>query len=1271
MARGTAAPRRGRFVRVLCWCGLGAAGLVALSLGGALWLLGHLDHPGLKARIQALALEHAQLALDYDALAVSPFEGVHARGLRILQPARFRGVAQEFLRIGALDVDASLVSIPLRGIDIAALRVRDVDVTLVRDARDGADTLGTLFPPDPQAAAEPATPLSHTLATLPEVALRHIDVTGVRGRMIETRPLGPTREQTLASLRLSGALHGKPHSLQGTRLQLEGAPRVRIEVRDGELKQVAELGLTLGVRADAARALSLETACDLHEQNLSATWTGSPELVRAKVRVTFDERGGRTLVAVPELLLVGAMASAAGEVTVFDEPPARVVGNGRVAIDVKQLPLRVEGVTLDALTLMLEAKQLALQADRIGGTVSFQGGVKQAGLARDGQSAALSDVRLSGRGTFDAPSGQFRATADVRQLALDAPDARAQLEDVHVDLEGSVADEAGAQKAEARLAAKLAKGALTAAGGSQVALVQLALGTKLAGPVADLLAARLPALETTLAIERITADEGARRAVVERLSLAASGEGLAPDDASPSGFSGPLRATLSLSSLRVFEARSHAAVVRLPPKAKAALAADGLDLRAALPLSLATIDGKLTLAALTASDLALGKLALDFRSSRPLGFVGEETGPSALHAAVSLGSLRAGESRGTIDRLELTAERRDPRRYALSLDGDASAVVIAGDPIPEHVRATVQGEADRGASSGKLSVRLAGARGAEVALELDAAVAREGGRLRYQAQVDAAKLDAFAGFLHRAEPSTRAVKSEGARLRASARGDLTGVVRVAPDGWPEPTEDPLRMARGEQSLSLELRGLAYQTEDLSVSTPKLSLGLESVHRDRGAGRATFRVAADTLKYESGGDALSLEGLDQQVVATFDKPPDQGLVDVHAKLALGSASQSYFPAYRVSDLRFETHVQVDHLRSIFLRELALANPATGTSLSARGAIELRAPAAAGDDRTIAGREALALEGKLEQALEPMQQLGFASHASGTIRVPFRLESGGLLSYRLLARLEAQAVSFSTKDRAIGIDELQGAIPIIEEFAVLPGGVVVSAGPRASPLTEMRFFDVHPFLSGSDYVTARSIALRGLAPFGPFAANLRLDRSDFLIDQLQVGFGGGQVVGQVRIAYRDGDPLVRLRVNATGVRSGKTKEVLDANASLVFQPKVMTLDGKVQLVRASRAHLLDILDVVDPFHESVSANRVRKGLLLGYPKFVRFLLHDGALDTKVELGGVAQVVRIDEIKAVPLGPIMQRYLVPTIADFVRPPEAATEPAPMAAVPTGETP
>ncbi|HWO13825.1 MAG TPA: hypothetical protein VNN80_30185, partial [Polyangiaceae bacterium] len=115
----------------------------------------------------------------------------------------------------------------------------------------------------------------------------------------------------------------------------------------------------------------------------------------------------------------------------------------------------------------------------------------------------------------------------------------------------------------------------------------------------------------------------------------------------------------------------------------------------------------------------------------------------------------------------------------------------------------------------------------------------------------------------------------------------------------------------------------------------------------------------------------------------------------------------------------------------------------------------------------------------------------------------------------------------------------------------------------------------------------------------------------------------------------------------------------------EPVALTLDGKLQIVRASSGHVLDMLDILDPYHESTNANRVRSALALGYPKFVRFKLHDGTVDAKVELGGVAQLVRLDEIKAMPLGPVLQRFVAPAFSGLL--PARAAPAAPGAATAT----
>jgi hypothetical protein len=472
--------------------------------------------------------------------------------------------------------------------------------------------------------------------------------------------------------------------------------------------------------------------------------------------------------------------------------------------------------------------------------------------------------------------------------------------------------------------------------------------------------------------------------------------------------------------------------------------------------------------------------------------------------------------------------------------------------------------------------------------------------------------------------------------------------------------------RGRQAFELALGDVEYRAPDVSLAMPDVSFAIESGHRARGAGDANVRVNVGALRYEGKGQAVRLERFEQNLAATFDRLPGQGVTALKSSIALASATQSWLPGYPIRELRSSADVELDRLLSISVRELGVDNPGGGTQLTASGALELRAddsPALTGSQILI-GREALSLDGRFEQIFEPLQQAGATARSSGSVTIPFRVESGGLLGYRLLATVEAKDLFFATHDGSLEIQRLNCVVPIVEEIAILPGGVVMGSNPRGSPLSDARFFDVHPFLAGDNYVTADSIRTGALPPFGPLAANVRLERTGLSIDQLQVGYSGGQIVGQARMSYREGNPIMRLRLNATGLRSQRSDDIFDANATLSFEPVALTLGGKMQIVRASSAHVLDMLDVIDPYRESTNANRVRSALALGYPKFVRFKLHDGTVDAKVELGGLAQLVRLDEIKAIPLGPVLQRYVAPKFEGLLPPRPAAPAPTASAA-------
>ena len=79
---------------------------------------------------------------------------------------------------------------------------------------------------------------------------------------------------------------------------------------------------------------------------------------------------------------------------------------------------------------------------------------------------------------------------------------------------------------------------------------------------------------------------------------------------------------------------------------------------------------------------------------------------------------------------------------------------------------------------------------------------------------------------------------------------------------------------------------------------------------------------------------------------------------------------------------------------------------------------------------------------------------------------------------------------------------------------------------------------------------------------------------------------------------------------------------------------------------------MLDIIDPYHEDPDFNSVRLGLRVGYPEFLRLRMKDGFLDAKIDLGGAASVVSIDEIRGIALGPLLNLYVAPYLTPAAPP-------------------
>jgi len=1257
-------PTRERRSGVRRWIviGAGGVGLAALLACSSVWWLGsHLDHAWVKPRLLGLVRDRLGLGIDYDGLELSLRRGIRARSLSLLTPPALAAGAPQLARVEGLELEAPLWKFAFGARSIETLRVAALHIAMVRD-ESGRTSFGELFPAEPDArASDEPTRLSQRLDDLPSLSIERLEIPLINAQLVELSDAGSPRVSQFTGLAIRGALRCGEEGLAGTAIDVSAAPLVLLVSQGTTPPRQATLRAQIELRADQKRALSLSVvASDLEARGVNprvVSWPGPLLELHAALRTDAD--AGRATVAIDRSSAFGGRLSLDARSELSDDSGLRVVTSGRARVELAALPIPIPGVSIDALRLELTTQELAWDGARVAGAVDVAGQLKSARLEAGDDRAHLADLTLSGQGSFVPEGGHFQTTLKAASLAARSLASKLEASDVVLDVNGTTRELGGEQQLEARAVLTLAA-ARASAEGQRLELDGVRVETSLAGTTRDASARRVPRLDASASVQQLVASSGPRRVSSTGLALNASGLELARDEGARFGLRGDARLTLSIPALELADGAG------LGAGSRRVLSLSGVTLTGELPLSLARASGKVAIAALEGADgLRLTGLALDADADAPLAW-GE--GGARGHAHGRIAKLELGDaSRGTALELDLRVAEPERERYRLELDLGSAA--LAGAKLAGPITATLRADA---VAPGvlKLTSELRAASGAAIDLGLDARFERASERLSYSASLSAQKLAAFTELVTTAAPAAGRARLDRARLTASARGELSGVLRAGEGSLPVLTERPLASARGSQSARLELEGFDYRAEAGALQIPSLALEIESTHRAEAGGAASARLRLKELSFEGGGRSLRLGGVDQAIVASFERAPDQGMVDVDTALSVASAAQSWLPGFPVRGLRLSSNLQIDRLRSIFLRELALDNPASGSALRAAGTLELLAQDSPGGDKTIVGREALSFEGRLSQQLQALESLALASHARGSIELPFRLESGGLLGYRLIAALEAKQVSFTAKDAAFAVEQLNGVVPVVEEFALLESGPVISAGPRTSPLSDTRFFDVHPFLSGSDYVTAQSIRIGGLAPLGPIAANVRIERSDFIIDQLQAGYQGGQIVGQVRAAWRDGDPIVRLRLNATGVQSGKSRDVFDANTALTFVPAAMTLDGKMQIVRASREHMGDILDVLDPFHESANANRVRQALALGYPKFVRFHLHDGAVDTKVELGGLAQLVRIDEIRAVPLGPILQKYVAPSMPALPRS-AAPSAPAPASAeVPVAST-
>jgi translocation and assembly module TamB len=575
--------------------------------------------------------------------------------------------------------------------------------------------------------------------------------------------------------------------------------------------------------------------------------------------------------------------------------------------------------------------------------------------------------------------------------------------------------------------------------------------------------------------------------------------------------------------------------------------------------------------------------------------------------------------------------------------------------------ATVDAHADLAAPAARLALDVRGpdgpqgVKGVEMQARLDTGFTAAQRRLGYELALRAEHLALIERFLPASVRDRHHVDWKALRVRVDGRGEVRELIqRFAGGTTPVLADDALAALRGEQELAIDLQGLDYSAGSQRVQIPGLTLRLSAARKDDGA-HARIDLGLPSMQVKDEDRSIEVTGLAHRVDVTSPGAPETSRVTISVATEIEKIVQP-FVGYPVENAKLVLRGHVDQLASLHVEELRFDNAAGGTSLTASLAMDQPAPVAGAD--AIPGRQALALAGKLRQDLGRISLGPNSPRLRGRIDVPFQVESGDLSAFLvgLRAELDDVHVAMGLPGAGIAVQGLTGRVPVLVELALLPGGGVrILEGPAKNLYSRTRFLDVHPFLRGQHFLSIDKIWFMNEA-IGPIAGNLRVERDSLALDQLQLGYLGGNISGQLVVDYRNGKPRVMFRGNATGLRSSAdSKEILDANAALVLSPEPLALEGRVQVVRMGRQHLLAMLDIIDPYHQDADFNKVRLGLRVGYPKFLRLRMKDGFLDAKIELGGAANLVRLDEIRGIALGPLLDLYVAPYLA------EPAPAPAP----------
>ncbi|WP_394829428.1 hypothetical protein [Pendulispora albinea] len=1253
---------------------LGLGVLFAGAVIVALAVLYNLDHPWIKGRVRALAHSMAGIDVDYHAVHLRLREGITIDDVVVQSPAEVRAVAPELARIGRVEAGWSSALVTGSGRRIARVTATDVALTVVLD-ENGRTSFDGLGPQGPATSPpEPKVPLSHRASTLDSLApkLPAIDVTGLAATLVRT-----DKGQVIERMALKGvALHAGAESEGGAwhlRATL-GAASAPLDLDVAREQGSAPAGDAHGrfwlaadlTSSELTATVDLEVPKQSFVQGLGAT-----HVLHAEARARLDPGLGRTTIAIPSARGAGGIVTVEGALELPDAGPPFVrhaAGDVdfvrllamlphdlvpvRPRLGRGQLHYRVDNLALDALPRLNADAKVAIDADFADVKLDRPEADVDVGLAKlSAHVEPAADASLTVKASLSIDEGTIATRTD-----------NVAMKGVALDVMATQAGD-GALTGNATLdVAALTSGDRAPRGGTRIAARGGKLGVRVERLAIDRAAPLASRGAITVTTELASLDLGtpSLRAKLDRLTLRSqtSLSGRAPY---------ALNADVNAAGLELTDAGGHP-LAQTPIHVGVAIDGAQPDLerpRASRGTAHVALEAGAVHAKLDATK-GVDDLQLALESNAPtLGPVRPFLPPDVAKKVPLERMAATLRSRGRVERIFGAApsleqhaeiaiehpayEKVSARSVALVLDAKGSMLHPALDGDVRFEKLTVDGAnasddrvtfaaaLDREALA--LQLRLATEGRAQAKLSTALAFDRDRRAVTYAIEGSAARLAPLATFAS-VVPALRGldlsklevgVAGHGALVGAVADVDRNGVLRLQPA--------LRRTAWLDGSLDLHAKQLHWSDGNTALRAPEVTLAAKL--GTKGERRTVSgHLAMGALHVASGTRDFDVAGLRDEITASLEGDLAEPRIELTQRTAVEALKQDVVSMYPIGHATAALVARRDRHGVIQVSSLEIANGAGGTKLSVAGAFDPNE-----------SQRRLALRGTLHQDLARLSNAPGLLQGRGTSDVAFQLESPNLSTFRVSADARVAGATVRLPRSGVVVEGADGEVPISVALRVGKNGVRMIREDRDNPFSALRFADQHPLLSRGSFISIRSLVLPQVS-ISPLVGNLQIEQNIISLRQFEMGIRGGRVTGLCALDWNGEESTLDMHVRADGVKSSRG-EPFSGNAALAISAGEHSIEGRADILQIGKRHFIDLLDLQDPFHADPAFNRVRSALGFGYPDRLRVTFNHGFASVHVTFGGLARLVSVGDIRGIPIGPLIDRFVGPVFPSSKREP------------------